>query len=266
MIEELGGCIDYEERGHGQTIVFVPGSCSTGAAWRPIISELGDSYRYVTTSLLGYGSTAERRTLDAASMSDETEIVETVISRAGCPVHLVGHSFGGLTALAVALRDKTPLLSLTILEAPAAELLRHSSEHKLYSAFRNMTDAYLQALKAGESTAIAQMIDFYGGTGTFASWPQRVRDYAVNTTPANVLDWACAYSFELSPHVLTTLKLPTLVVWGADSHPAVRRANELLALYIQGTSAAMIPNAAHFMTATHPKDTARLISEHLSRL
>jgi pimeloyl-ACP methyl ester carboxylesterase len=38
-------------------------------------------------------------------------------------VHLVGHSFGGLVALAVALRKRVALASLAIVEAPAAELL-----------------------------------------------------------------------------------------------------------------------------------------------
>ena len=62
MIEEPAGRIDYEETGDGPTIVFVPGSCSTGAAWRPVMTALGGGFRYVTTSLLGYGGTAERRT------------------------------------------------------------------------------------------------------------------------------------------------------------------------------------------------------------
>jgi pimeloyl-ACP methyl ester carboxylesterase len=55
--------------------------------------------------------TAERRTDLDTDISHEAEIVEAVIRRAGCPVHLVGHSFGGLTALAVALRNRLPLLS-----------------------------------------------------------------------------------------------------------------------------------------------------------
>ena len=50
--------------------------------------------------------------------------MEAVIRKAGGPVHLVGHSFGGLVALAVALRKQVPLASLAIVEAPAAELLR----------------------------------------------------------------------------------------------------------------------------------------------
>ena len=63
MIEEERGSIEYEEHGlSGPTLVLVPGSCSTGAAWRPVMKALGDRFRFVTTSLLGYGATAERRT------------------------------------------------------------------------------------------------------------------------------------------------------------------------------------------------------------
>jgi len=37
VIEEARGRIDYDECGAGPTVVLVPGSCSTGAAWRPVI-------------------------------------------------------------------------------------------------------------------------------------------------------------------------------------------------------------------------------------
>ncbi|HTH34320.1 MAG TPA: hypothetical protein VL976_08085 [Xanthobacteraceae bacterium] len=53
MIEDPHGCVDYDERGSGPTIVLVPGSCSTGAAWRPVLGAWDDRFRCVTTSLLG---------------------------------------------------------------------------------------------------------------------------------------------------------------------------------------------------------------------
>ena len=57
MIEDISGNIDYEESGAGPTMVLVPGSCSTGAAWRPVIAAWGNRFRCVTTSLPGYGGT-----------------------------------------------------------------------------------------------------------------------------------------------------------------------------------------------------------------
>jgi len=263
-IDDVRGRVDYDEAGEGQTVVLVPGSCSTGAVWRPMVAHWQNRFRCVTTSLLGYGGTAERRTSGDADISHEAEAVEAVIRRAACPVHLVGHSFGALTALAVALRNRESLLSLTIVEAPAPEILRHAGEPQHYCAFRKMTEAYFGAFHGGEASAIEQMIDFYGGAGTFAAWPQRVRDYAVETTPVNLLDWASAYGFCLTPALLATVATPTLVVWGEASHPAAKRANQLLGQHIPDAEVATIAGAAHFMITTHAKQMAVLIADHVA--
>ena len=107
------------------------------------------------------------------------------------------------------------------------------------------------------------MIDFYGGNGTYASWPPRVRAYAVQTTPVNILDWASAYSFSLSTASLAAVDIPTLVVRGGASHPAVQRANALLSECMSNATLATIDTAAHFMIATHASELAGLVASHL---
>jgi pimeloyl-ACP methyl ester carboxylesterase len=265
MIEDPRGPIDYDECGGGPTVVMVPGSCSTGAAWRPIIAQWGGRFRCVTTSLCGYGGTAERRTPRDPSIAHEAEVLEAVIRRAGGPVHVVAHSFGGLVAIAVALRRRVPVASIVIAEAPAAELLRTMGEHAHYQAFRDMTDAYFDDFCDGNTEAIATMIDFYGGAGTFASWPERVRAYAVDTTSVNIRDWASAYGFPLSPALLAPITVPVLVLWGQKSHPAAKRANELLGRCFRTGTRAVIDGAAHFMISTHAPEVARLVAAHIDR-
>ena len=255
--------IEYKECGSGPTVVLVPGSCSTGAAWRSVVSHLGNGFRCVTTSLLGYGDTDESRTMADASIDHECRVVEEVIERAGGRVHLVGHSFGGLVALAVALRGHAPLASLTIFEAPAVGFLRGEGDGNHYRDFRNLTDGYFRAYRSGNREAIAAMIDFYGGPGTFASWPQRVRSHAVETTPVNMLDWAGAYAFTPSNTALSALAVPTQIIVGAMSHPAVQRANESVMQRIPGAVLSEIEGAAHFMIATHPEQVAKIISDHV---
>ena len=266
MIEEARGRIEYEEHGaSGPTLVLVPGSCSTGAAWRPVIKALDGKFRFVTTSLLGYGATAERRTGSDASVMREAEVLEAVIAKAGSEVHLVGHSFGGAVALIVAMRKRVPIASLTVLEAPLPSLLGHCGEDAHYRAFRDMTDAYFTAWRGGDREAIRTMIDFYGGEGTYASWPDRVRAYAVETTPVNMRDWANAYDESLSPEMLAAIDVPVSVAVGAQSHPAICRANGIVAMSIKGATFKTIGGAAHFMISTHPGQVAELIAENVMR-
>jgi hypothetical protein len=44
MIESSRGAIDYDESRTGPTIVLVPGSCSAGAAWRPVITHWNNQF------------------------------------------------------------------------------------------------------------------------------------------------------------------------------------------------------------------------------
>jgi pimeloyl-ACP methyl ester carboxylesterase len=126
-----------------------------------------------------------------------------------------------------------------------------------------MSDAYLAAFGAGNAEAIAAMIDFYGGPGTFASWPPRVRAYAVETTPANILDWSSAYDFAPSAATLAQIDLPALVLRGGASHPAVQSANELVSALLPRAELATVGGAAHFMIATHPPEVGDLIARHI---
>lgn len=259
--------IDFDESGDGRTIVFIPGSCSTGAAWRPVIAALSGGFRCVTTSLPGYGRTAERRSPIDPPMVREVEVVEAVIRRAagssGKPVHLVGHSFGAHVALVVAARRQMPLASLFIAEPPVPDMLLACNDIEQYHAFRAMTDCYFASFHNGEPEAIAPMIDFYGGEGTFASWPRKVRDYAIATTASNILDWQSAYEFRISLAFLKELTVPTQLVCGALSHPAVRKANELLSVHLGCASLLSVAGAAHFMIATHPEYVADLLGRHV---
>jgi pimeloyl-ACP methyl ester carboxylesterase len=269
MIDDPLGAIDYDERGTGPAIVLVPGSCATGAAFRPMIEAWGGHFRTVTTSLLGYGGTAERRSVDDPSIAHEAAAVEAVVRKAAArdePVHLVGHSFGGLVAVAVALRQMVSLASLTVLEAPAMEALRERPEDaEHYRAFRAMNESYFAAFARGDRGAAAQMMEFYGGPGTYAAWPPRVRAYVEETTHVNILDWQTAYAFPLSASLLSALQVPTLVLWGGVSNPAAQRANARLAQAIRGSTSGSVEGAAHFMIATHAAEVARRVAEHIHR-
>jgi pimeloyl-ACP methyl ester carboxylesterase len=90
-----------------------------------------------------------------------------------------------------------------------------------------------------------------------------VRAYAVETTPANILDWASAYDFAPSAASLAVVDIPVLVLRGGASHPAVQRANEIVSASIPRAELITLEGAAHFMIATHPNEVGRLIGRHI---
>jgi pimeloyl-ACP methyl ester carboxylesterase len=83
VIEDARGHVDHEECGDGPTVVLVPGSCSTGATWASGDGHLDNCFRCVTTSLIGYGGTAERRTLHDTSIWHEADALESSSARQG---------------------------------------------------------------------------------------------------------------------------------------------------------------------------------------
>ena len=265
MIQDACGDIDYDEEGSGPTILFVPGSWGTRSAWRGVIKALNGQFRIVTTSLLGYGGTAERRTAADVSIEREAEIIEAVYRRAGGRVHLVGHSYGGLACLAVAIRGIAPFMSLSVIEQTAANLLRRAGELVLYEQHVTFRDTYFQAFESGDKEAARSVIDLHDGDGSFDALPSRARDYIMATTATNILDWRSGFGFDAPLAVYAGVAVPTLVIRGGRGQPYIARSAEILSGAMPNASLVTVPGAAHSMMATHAAEVARLVGEHVSK-
>jgi pimeloyl-ACP methyl ester carboxylesterase len=264
MLRDRHGSIDYCEEGTGPTIVFVPGSWATGSAWRGVIAPLSNRFRTVTTSLPGYGGTRECRMPSNASIDRQAEIVEAVIRRAGGPVHLVGHSYGALACLDVALCGLFPLMSLTLIEPVAFGLLRQAGELMLHEQFIVMRDDYLRSFENGDREATRRVVDYLGGQGSFGALPSRMRDYIVQATPTHVLDMRSVFDPPLS--AFANILLPSLVIRGERSAPSLRTSADILSGALANASLRSISEAGHFMTATHAAELAELVGDHVSRV
>ena len=228
--------VEYSEWGEGPALLLLPGSFGMGSGWKAVTDRLARSHRIVTTSLLGYGATAERRPLGNATMRQQTEIIEGLIKPA----------------------------SLMLVEANPLGLLKTSGEADLYAMFGAMTRDYFAEFEAGRPDAARHVIDFYGGGGTFAAFPAKVRDYVIRTTPANIRDWSSGTPFEPPLHAYQQIAVPTLVVRGGDGHPALMRIAEILAEVIPRGRLATVAGGGHFLPATNPAELARLLEVHVS--
>jgi len=262
-MSEFPSDIEYAEQGIGPALLFVPGSFATGSGWKAVIEKLGQNYRFVTTALLGYGKTAERRPSVNPTTAQQTEVLDKIFERIAAPVHLVAHSYGGLSVLAHALHGKHKAASLTLVEANPIGSLCTDGEDALFATISAMQKAYFAEFEAGEPDAVRHVIDFYGGAGTYDALPKKVRDYCVATTSTNIRDWQSAFSFCPPFADYHRVAASTLIIRGADGHPAMMRVAELLAANIPDAQLTTICDGGHFLPTTHPGDLAALIAAHV---
>lgn len=254
---------DYADTGSGPAILFLPGSFGTGTGWKAVMANLGANYRTVTTSLLGYGSTPDTRPDGNATMSQQVELIDRIIDRMGTSPHVVGHSYGGLSALVHCLTGQRRPQSLMLVEANPLGLLRAVGDLEHYAMFESMTRPYFADFARGDAEAARHVIDFYGGPGTFDSMPPKVRSYVVATTAVNIRDWSSGTPFEPSSETLRSIAIPTTVVRGGDGHPAMRRIAELLHVSIPAAHLVTIEGGSHFLPSSHAAEIAAVVRQHL---
>lgn len=255
--------VEYQEVGQGPTVVFLPGSFATGASWRAIATPLTDQCRIIKTSLSGYGKTAEFRDPESPRMDVQLDILEYVLARVNAPVHLVAHSYGAWVALLLSQRRPESLLSLTLLEPTVFGLLSQCGEQKLGEEINRLVDQYIEAWRGGEQWAVRHIIDFYGGSGTFESYPDLVKLKLVNQTETNIMDWKSGISESISIREIARVEIPTLIVTGTESNAAMKRCNQLLATHIPRSIHQLLDGANHFMLATHACELTTIIKKHI---
>ena len=264
MLQHNGIRIECQQAGEGPALLFLPGSYSTPAAWRPIQRLLEPRWRMVTTSLRGYGESTDTRSPDDFGMQHEVGLVEALCRHIGQPVHLVGHSFGGTVALAAALAATVPVASLSLFEANPLDLLRGRDGGALYQETLRMSRAFEAAVHAGEVDAPGRVIDFWGGAGAYAGLPDAVKAYCRQGAPANVIDWRTGFGFNVTETDCAALKLPVLLVRGEQANPAMTAITDVLQGCLPNVRPHVVEGAGHFLVSSHAPACAALLSSFLA--
>ena len=120
-----------------------------------------------------------------------------------------------------------------------------------------------QDWQSGDQHAVRHVIDFYGGVGTLDAWPPAVQDKVISQTTTNILDWQTGYASSIPLKDISTVTVPTLVVYGSESHGAMQRCNQLLADHLPRAQCTALEGANHFMITTHAAELTRKIEAHI---
>jgi pimeloyl-ACP methyl ester carboxylesterase len=210
--------------GDGEPVIMLHASLSAKSQWTPLLAELAPQFKAIALDLCGYGDNPLQERHRAHSVDDETDLIVARIDRlAGrnARVHLVGHSFGGLVALRIALTHPSRVASLTMFEPVAVGAL--AADDPALAVFRCVGADATALAAAGHLRDVAErVIDLWSGIGTYAAMPPRTQEVIARYSPKMPLDFEAAWGWRIDDAALRALDVPTLLMGGRRS-PQVTR-------------------------------------------
>jgi pimeloyl-ACP methyl ester carboxylesterase len=255
--------VSWEVFGHGpRHALFLHPGLTQGRLWREVARPLADRLTILAPDLPGHGKSGAwegqgdylRRSADmAAALCDG-------------PVDLVGHSLGGVVALAMALDRPGLVRSLTLVEPVLFAATRGSSVFERYLEEMAPFDA---ACRTGDLKAAAQ--SFLSVWGVGQPWedlpPARRRELAdrvplVRAADEGLLADSCGI---LAPGRLEAFDLPVCLVGGDRSPPVAGAILDALQARLPDAVRVTVPGAGHMVTVTHPGAVAAAIAACIDR-
>lgn len=232
-----GGELVYEVAGTGPVVVFLHGAFMDRHSWDPQWAVFAKRFRVVRYDIRPFGES--NRLEKSYSVPDDLRrlLDHLKVDRA----HLVGHSFGGGTALDFALLHPDRVASLTLVSAGPGGFVAPEDE-------RQAAGAIFAAVKQGDDAVVAAWLEH-------PMWAaSRQRADVMKSLEGSTRRNLGAFKLPFAPYIpvmppavqrLGEIQAPTLVVVGDRDTPGNRQASELLAKQIPGATMTIVAGADH---------------------
>jgi len=249
------------ERGRGMPVVFLHGYPLHHGMWQPQLDALSNEQRVILLDLPGFGLAAAETVPDSlAGFADRVH--RSLVDRLTAPVVLVGHSFGGYVALQLYREHPEQFRGLVLTDTRSSSDSPEAREKRM---------SLVQRLDGpGESLDIEATTR---GLVAPTTWERdrplvdRVRAIVREArTPAlRGSLTAMATRPDLSP-VLSTIGVPTLVVWGEEDHLIPPAETESMVAHIPESVGVGIPGAGHLPSLEAPSPFNSALGKFLEQI
>ncbi len=221
--------------------------------WRGMAQTLSGALTMTAFDLPGHGRSADwdgRGEMSAVCTAIAADFAESAGS-----VHVIGHSFGGVIALRLAVERPNLVRSLVMIEPVffAAGLRGHPeacAEHLAeYHAFET-------AMEAGDLAEAARgFIGAWGGGRPWDSFTSEAQARIAQQMPLIAAASPALYDDAgglLEPGVLEAMDIPALLLEGSEAPSIIPAINAALAARLPRARRCTIGGAGHMSVATHP--------------
>jgi len=254
------GDLAYADEGEGPAVVLLHGFPTSSHLWRDLVPILAPRFRAVAPDLLGYGRSSKPEDPSALTIRAQAAHVRELLDRTGIDEFaVIGHDIGGGVAQLLALEGGVGTMvlvdSISFDSWPieAVRMLQAADPGDANEAFvRAVVSLALDlGLANGDRLADADR-EVY-----LRPW---IEAPAALIRAARGVDGIGLAGTE---ERLAALDARVLLVWGEDDPYQPAELVEGLSDVLPGSTAALLPGCAHFVTEDAPEAVLPLIAEYL---
>jgi pimeloyl-ACP methyl ester carboxylesterase len=254
---EINGVnLRVEQSGAGEPLVLVHGSWNDRHSWALVEDDLAQAFRVLSYDRRGH-SGSEDGTVPGTRRDDEDDLAALIESLDLGPAHVVGNSYGGSTALGMAVRRPDLVRSVTAHEPPLTALVADDpAVQQADAAFR----AVARTIERGDIEAAAgQFVAAVVGPGAWETVPAQMKDTMITNAGTFAAEVRDAEGYGLDLEALSRLDRPVVLSNGDQSPPFFRRIIDQLARAARSAEVVTFPGAGHVPHATHPEEWVALV-------
>lgn len=211
--------IGYTISGTGETVLLLHSSMSSKGQWKDLVLQLEKQFQVIAIDLFGYGNGPSVDNPAIFSLKDETTHIDQILATRlpkDEPVHIIGHSYGGATALKWVYDHKERTKSLCLFEPVAFHLLDKKSP--AFNEIRKVISQISEYLtKDDERSASQYFIDYWSGEGAFQSFPSTIQENFISQIQKVFLDFQALMGEPLRLEDYASLVCPLTLIMGTRS-------------------------------------------------
>lgn len=240
----------------------------TSRQWRKLGEMLAPDFSVLAPDLLGYGESGRWPDGKPFHFRQDLDHLESVLGDDPEPIHLVGHSYGGLLALQLALRHPQRVRSIAVYEPVAFGILDELEDADAYRQLYVVKQTWDPDERGVDEDWLRAFIEWWNGRGAWDRLAEETRE-AFRVMGWKVFQEVMSLAADrTSRATYATIAAPTLILGGDTSPLAERRVVEKLGAALPNATAQLFPGVGHMGPISH----AALINEaiasflHQSRL
>jgi pimeloyl-ACP methyl ester carboxylesterase len=255
----------YRDEGTGPTVILGHSATGSSDQWRSLIGRLSNQYRLLAPDHLGYGRTGPWPG-DLPLIEHEKSIIAALMGLVANPVHLVGHSFGGMIMARVAADAPERVRSLTLIEPVLFHLLAPAGKVKEHEEIRAVADRAIQFAEAGNPEEAARgFIEYWVRPGAYDAMEARIRELVTNGMAKLRVEFPTGFEERgASVQALSALSMPIQLIGGTNTTRAARAVMDVLRGIWPEAQFAEITGAGHTAPITHPQPVNEVIETFLA--